>query len=1241
MIMKDREKTLPRLLKSILPIVDCYYVLDTGSVDNSIQIIKDFFDQHNISGEIHVNTDCVEIIEGESCFIYGKARNEALKLLIGKADYGFSIDSDEELILGSNFSRKALEYQLNQHDSGDVIMISGISFTRKAFFRINKSFRWHGKIHETLGCDEPMRTCNIENLSVLVRNSATDAQINKYKKYALVLKKDFDETNSTRSCYYLADSYKGQGEWEKAIEYYRKRIELDGYQEERYYSQFMIGMLYRDHGKPYQETLVEFLKCSELDSLRGDHLLDAIIVLQNNGLWHNAYLYSRSAVQRFHNKNPYPERVLFIHGDVYSHRLLEIHLKNCQVLGITDDVTLLSDTIGIDDILNSIPSGWKQNKSLANWLVQKINPRITVELGVDYGYSLLCLAEKNDGRVIGIDHFKGDKFTGIRNTYDFVNNAVKVLSKQHKIKNVTIMQSDTNDALKSWNKNHKIDILHIDSLATYESVRNDFEKWLTYVKDSGVILIHDTIVHEGVRKYFSEISLPKFELKNSSGLGVISKNEKLIKEIAEKFSMSDVVVKPTPKVEKEKITIAYVDHNRSVHNKFLEPSLLSLIGINENVNVILIDDSRSPATNYNIMLSEAKTKYVLFVHQDVTFGTNFLDNIFDTISQVPDFGALGIVGIKDGVYYWSNDKSIHEVDTLDSCSILVNKEHGLFFDDKTFDEFHMYVEDYCCQVRNKLKLKCYTLLTNASEAKKGDVYNRETNYAQHHSATMNVRGYSWGRYGEFLQKMKLKYAKKVGIGFTTRNRSEIFNKCIDNFINTTTLKNYKIVVVDDNSNEEQASQNEFISTKMSAEYIHNKNNVGVAASKNICLDKLSNCDYIFLFDDDIYPKKIGWDTFIIVCHKASGVNHFQYIDKRFYHCKHVDHEFGDFVVKSWDAPAGAMLFLTKEVLNAVGGINLLYAKYGHEHKGYSCRINNHDSFLNKNLGSFLSIDGLEEYFYSYDFENKDTPSSISLIEKEKHVNKNQHILDKEVNSKEYCLFKNVGDEGKIEVDVCIISYAKTPELQSVTKRGIDTLLLSEDERQIKFNVFVVESNRDVNYNEYGSVTTIHPDIDFGYHKYLNIAVREGNAPYVVLCNNDLSYNKGWATEIIKQMEINPEILSASPFCPGVNDLLLNSNDVVYGTTIRKELAGWCFFVQRKIFETIGEFDEQFTFWYADNDYSMTLKKYNVTHALVTKSIVNHHEKNLGKTGDAILNDVEKNNLTYGQYQVFKNKWGEQ
>ena len=47
---------------------------------------------------------------------------------------------------------------------------------------------------------------------------------------------------------------------------------------------------------------------------------------------------------------------------------------------------------------------------------------------------------------------------------------------------------------------------------------------------------------------------------------------------------------------------------------------------------------------------------------------------------------------------------------------------------------------------------------------------------------------------------------------------------------------------------------------------------------------------------------------------------------------------------------------------------------------------------------------------------------------------------------------------------------------------------------------------------------------------MNIGIREGQAPFVAICNNDLSFHPGWASELLRVFEQDPSVSSASPAC---------------------------------------------------------------------------------------------------------------
>ena len=188
------------------------------------------------------------------------------------------------------------------------------------------------------------------------------------------------------------------------------------------------------------------------------------------------------------------------------------------------------------NILNELNSSWNGHKDFSQWIVKKLLPEVTVDLGVDYGYSSLCFSFPNIGKVYGIDLFEVNE-EELKMLFHDLNQEKSIKYKQTlNLNNLMFIKSDFNKIVQSWSS--PIDILHIDGWHQYETVKNDFEKWNKFVKHDGVILLHDTCVFDrnfGVHKFFEEIDLPKINFTNSCGLGVVSKNKDLLHEIFNAF----------------------------------------------------------------------------------------------------------------------------------------------------------------------------------------------------------------------------------------------------------------------------------------------------------------------------------------------------------------------------------------------------------------------------------------------------------------------------------------------------------------------------------------------------------------------------------------------------------------------------------------------------------------------------------------------------------------------------------
>jgi len=194
----------------------------------------------------------------------------------------------------------------------------------------------------------------------------------------------------------------------------------------------------------------------------------------------------------------------------------------------------------------------------------------------------------------------------------------------------------------------------------------------------------------------------------------------------------------------------------------------------------------------------------------------------------------------------------------------------------------------------------------------------------------------------------------------------------------------------------------------------------------------------------------------------------------------------------------------------------------------------------------------------------------------------------------------------MKIDVVILSYAKNESIIDMNNNCINSINNSSEEHT--FNIFLIEteSSKEFVYSQ-KNVTVIQPNVEFAYNKFLNIGLNQCTTDWMLISNNDVVYEKYFIDNMLKAHQSNPQILSMSPI-DDTWDYQKHFNRTVpihYGYKVQHHLVGWSIFIHKKVLETIGMFDENYTFWYQDNDYSNMLNKYKITHALITNSKVKH------------------------------------
>lgn len=196
------------------------------------------------------------------------------------------------------------------------------------------------------------------------------------------------------------------------------------------------------------------------------------------------------------------------------------------------------------------------------------------------------------------------------------------------------------------------------------------------------------------------------------------------------------------------------------------------------------------------------------------------------------------------------------------------------------------------------------------------------------------------------------------------------------------------------------------------------------------------------------------------------------------------------------------------------------------------------------------------------------------------------------------------------LSVIILSKTSSEHLFNTTMNCINSLLKSEDfTEQHQLEIILVESNKEYNltYTFPDAIKVIVPEESFGFHKYLNVGIKNASGEFIALCNNDLIFHKDWFSEIVKVSKKRKDILSFSPIDPN-NELQRFSGDYVLGYKVTQHIKGWCLVCKKEVFGKIKKLDNRFTFYYSDNDFALTLLYHGIKNAVVSGAHVEHLHK---------------------------------
>lgn len=311
-MVKNGGELFEKMLTENLPFIDRWTILDTGSTDNTVEIIKKVL--KNKKGNLYQ----------EPFINFKDSRNRCLDLADTTCKFNIMLD-DTYVIRGK--LREFLETVRGDQFSDSFSLYILSDDTEYCSNRITKSenkLRYIYKIHEVITKDNNINVIIPKDVATIFdhRSEYMEKRTMDRKKYDLdILFEELEENpNDTRTYYYIAQTYNLMNEQEKAAEWFLKRAyhKEDGFYQEKVDSLFEAARIYNFKlNKPWQEVEKMYLECYEWEKERPEALYFIGIHYYLKEEYKKAYPYFLEAF-----KIGYPEQKQFSLKPTLSYHFL-------------------------------------------------------------------------------------------------------------------------------------------------------------------------------------------------------------------------------------------------------------------------------------------------------------------------------------------------------------------------------------------------------------------------------------------------------------------------------------------------------------------------------------------------------------------------------------------------------------------------------------------------------------------------------------------------------------------------------------------------------------------------------------------------------------------------------------------------------------------------------------------------------------------------------------------------------
>jgi hypothetical protein len=249
-IVKNEAPVISRMLRSVRPFISSYSISDTGSTDNTMDIIRD--ELRDIPG----------VLIQDEWIDFATNRNIALSRATGA--YTITIDADEILW-------RTGDTGIPDADSIALRVNSpGVQFWVPRIMKNDRKWQWMGVVHEIPEHETPCVDALWDGFQIESKSDGNQTVSGgKLEKHLLVLE---NAERTPRNIFYHARTLYDLKRYEECIPVFEEHVVSGAWDEEIYISLYQIAFATKELSR---DALPGFLRAYEFRPSRGEALYEA------------------------------------------------------------------------------------------------------------------------------------------------------------------------------------------------------------------------------------------------------------------------------------------------------------------------------------------------------------------------------------------------------------------------------------------------------------------------------------------------------------------------------------------------------------------------------------------------------------------------------------------------------------------------------------------------------------------------------------------------------------------------------------------------------------------------------------------------------------------------------------------------------------------------------------------------------------------------------------------------------